>query len=180
MAGQELPMPVNGDSKLYSVISKACAYDPAARYREPSDMKNALIEARSGEVKTDVSEYEYEDEEKTIAKPMPFNASPLADAPTDHTYSDNISQAPYTSAPEPAYAADNKKRNILLICLMLLVELQISYPIFLRHVQHENTYQRIALHVVHVHVDHIVHDEHLQRVQHRHSEYIAVNQIHIA
>ncbi len=40
--GEVLPMPVNADKDIYNVLAKAAAYNPAARYSDPADMRKDL------------------------------------------------------------------------------------------------------------------------------------------
>ena len=40
--GEALPRPVNGDSPVVDIVLKACAYDPADRYKNPEEMLEAL------------------------------------------------------------------------------------------------------------------------------------------
>ena len=41
-AGEQIPAPKNGSSQLKSIVLKACAYDPALRYKTPREMYDAL------------------------------------------------------------------------------------------------------------------------------------------
>ena len=41
-AGEQIPAPKNGSSQLKSIVLKACAYDPAFRYKTPREMYDAL------------------------------------------------------------------------------------------------------------------------------------------
>ena len=48
LAGEELPVPANADDELGRIILKACAYDPADRYKRASDMRKDLEAYRAG------------------------------------------------------------------------------------------------------------------------------------
>lgn len=55
--GEPLVPPCNASKNLAEVILTACAYDPARRYKTPTEMKNALISIMNG---TYVSTYMYD------------------------------------------------------------------------------------------------------------------------
>lgn len=46
LRGEKIPAPVNASSKLASVVLRACAYNPNARFQDATQMKQALLEAR--------------------------------------------------------------------------------------------------------------------------------------
>ena len=48
MSGVELPIPHDADEAIFAVISKAMAYDPANRYKDPNEMRKALENIRFG------------------------------------------------------------------------------------------------------------------------------------
>jgi hypothetical protein len=48
-SGEPIPTPVHGTRELQEIVLKACAYDPKDRFRDPSEMRDALLRLTAGE-----------------------------------------------------------------------------------------------------------------------------------
>ncbi len=47
--GETIPQPVNGDADIYQILSKAMAYNPSERYKDPSEMRRDLERVKMGQ-----------------------------------------------------------------------------------------------------------------------------------
>ncbi len=129
--GEPLSPPCKASRDLAEVILTACAYDPARRYRTPTDMKNMLIGILNGTYKTthmydffEIQKLAYDDTRAVRsaegAQTDPFYAVPF-DGSTGNAQPSARPRREFNTELKPEYKRKLLIRKIVIIVVLVIV-----------------------------------------------------------
>lgn len=110
--GEELPLPKNGNAVLKEIVVKACAYDSADRFDNPTEMKKALLSALNYRKAGTVSPAAGDDMTVKEEFPRRMPERPLEPAPLPRIPRTGSTARPVeVKSPTPPVAAAPKKTD---------------------------------------------------------------------
>lgn len=97
--GEPLPPPKNGNQALKNLVLKATAYDSADRFLSPTEMKQALVLAASGQSSFEAPKPDF-DSDATVREEFP-RREPIKQAPPPPPVQEKSKPQPQPKKPEP-------------------------------------------------------------------------------
>ncbi|MBE6574398.1 MAG: serine/threonine protein kinase [Ruminococcaceae bacterium] len=149
LAGEALSAPCDASSDMAKIILKACSYNPAQRFKTPTEFKKALFAVQNGIPYTATNEaprYEEEEQDKTMGIPMPKPA-PMSNEKTSTTVAvrkPKPVKQPKAKAEKHAAKTNKKTKIFAIIVASVLVVAAIALFVVFK-VALPNAYYQAAL-----------------------------------